>query len=198
MENIYIVFIECDNNVAKISPIKCSFTEIIQNSIKSLKSFKNIYFYSKSKISTIKSSDKLLGIIDSKNTEIYNKNIDSVIISLPTISFIIITPNKTQCYVISCDNNSYDILMTPINKNITNLISNLILNINHKKEKKETITLNEQQRQRPLQQPLQLQPRVLSTKPYVQQAAEIPARPMNAVTLKVVSAINPLNVAVTS
>jgi hypothetical protein len=188
MENIYIVFIECDNNVAKISPIKCSFTEIIQNSIKSLKFFKNIYFYNKSKINAIKTSDILVDIIDRKNTEIYNKKIDS-----PTISFIIITPNKTQCYVISCDNNSYDRLMTPINKNITNLISNLILNINHKKEKKETITLNEQQQQRQQslqrQQPLQLQPRVLSTKPYVQPAS---------VKLRVVSKIDPLNVATAS
>jgi hypothetical protein len=168
MENIYIVFIEYDNNVAKISPIKCSFTEIIKNSIKSLK---NIYFYNESKISTIK-SDILLNIIEDKNREIDEKNRDSVI-----ISFIIITSNNTQYYVIGCDIKSHDRLITPINKNITNLISNLILNINHKKE---TITLNGQQRQQQQQQPI-----VLKTRPVT---------PVTPVTPKVKLRIMPLNV----
>jgi hypothetical protein len=171
MENIYIVFIEYDNNVAKISPIKCSFTEIIKNSIKSLK---NIYFYNESKISTIKSSDILLKIIDNKNREIENR--DSVIISSPTISFIIITSNNTQYYVIGCDIKSHDRLITPINKNITNLISNLILNINHKKE---TITLNGQQ--------LRREPNVLITRPVNQARPKVLiTRPVNQKTPDVV------------
>jgi hypothetical protein len=147
MENIYIVFIEYDKTAAKISPIKCSFKNIIKNSIKSLN--KNIYYYNQG-IQKITSNEDLLVEIIRKNDEL-NRNISSASLpTIPTISFIIINSNDktTPYYVINCDIDSIGRLKTPINKNITNLISNLKLNINYN-NKKENI--------QPQPQPLQLQ-----------------------------------------
>jgi hypothetical protein len=134
MENIYIVFIEYDKTAAKISPIKCSFKNIIKNSIKSLN--KNIYYYNNQEIIKITSKKELLDEIIIKNEEL-NRNVSSA--SLPTISFIIITSNDTKIpyYVINCDTESIGRLTTSINKNITNLISNLKLNINYNNKKEE-------------------------------------------------------------
>ena len=128
MENIYIVFIEYDKTAAKISPIKCSFKNIIKNSIKS--NGKDIYYYNQG-IEKINSNKELL---DEINDEL-NKIVSSA--SLPTISFIIITSNdeKIPYYVINCDTESIGRLTTSINKNITNLISNLISNINYNNKK---------------------------------------------------------------
>ena len=130
MENIYIVFIEINKNVAKISPIKCSFKNIIKNSIKS--NGKDIYYYNQG-IKKITSNNELL---DEINDEL-NKIVSSASLpTIPTISFIIITSNdKTPYYVINCDIDSIGRLTTSINKNITNLISNLISNINYNNKK---------------------------------------------------------------
>lgn len=134
MENIYIVFIEYDKTAAKISPIKCSFKNIIKNSIKSLN--KNIYYYNNQEIKKINSNKELL---DEINDEL-NKIVSSASLpTIPTISFIIITSNdeKIPYYVINCDTESIGRLTTSINKNITNLISNLKLNINYNNKKEE-------------------------------------------------------------
>lgn len=142
MENIYIVFVEYDNKVAKISPIKCSFKNIITSSINSLKK-KDIYYYDESNVTKFDKDTfiNLRELIENKNNELVEKG---SIVSSPTISFIIITSNedsslkKPLCYVINCDiksepHESID-SFTHINKNITNLISNLIFNINYNKE----------------------------------------------------------------
>ena len=147
MENIYIVFIEYDKTAAKISPIKCSFKNIIKNSIESLK--KDIYYYNQG-IQKITFKE----LLDEINYEL-NKIVSSASLpTIPTISFIIITSNdKTPYYVINCDTESIGRLKTPINKNITNLISNLISNINYN-NKKDKI---QQQQPQQLQQLQQLQ-----------------------------------------
>ena len=129
MENIYIVFIEYDKTAAKISPIKCSFKNIIKSSIESLK--KDIYYYNQG-IQKITFKE----LLDEINDEL-NKIVSSASLpTIPTISFIIITSNdKTPYYVINCDIDSIGRLTTSINKNITNLISNLISNINYNNKK---------------------------------------------------------------
>jgi hypothetical protein len=142
MENIYIVFVEYDNKVAKISPIKCSFKNIITSSINSLKK-KDIYYYDESKVEKINNKDNFIYLIENKNNELGEK---SIVVSSPTIiSFIIITSKEDSsrkkpppCYVINCDIKSepHESIgnFTHINKNITNLISNLIFNINYNKK----------------------------------------------------------------
>ena len=107
MENIYIVFVEYDNKVAKISPIKCSFKNIITSSINSLKKKdKDIYYYDESKVEKIINKDNFIYLIENKNNELGKKSI----VSSPTISFIIITSKEDSsrkkphpCYVINCD-----------------------------------------------------------------------------------------------
>lgn len=147
MENIYIVFVEYDNKVAKISPIKCSFKNIITSSINSLKK-KDIYYYDESKVEKIDKNtfNNLIELIENKNNELGRNNElgEKSIVSSPTISFIIIiskedsSRNKPPCYVINCDIKSepHESIgnFTHINKNITNLISNLIFNINYNKK----------------------------------------------------------------
>ena len=153
MENIYIVFVEYDNKVAKISPIKCSFKNIITSSINSLKKKdKDIYYYDESNVTKFDKDTfiKLREIIENKNNELgENKNNElgeKSIVSSPTISFIIIiitskedsSLKKPPCYVINCDIKSepHESIgnFTHINKNITNLISNLKFNINYNKK----------------------------------------------------------------
>ena len=161
MENIYIVFVEYDNKVAKISPIKCSFKNIIDSSINSLKKKdKDIYYYDESNVTKFDKDTfiNLREIIENKNNELgenknnelgENKNNElgeKSIVSSPTISFIIIiitskedsSLKKPPCYVINCDIKSepHESIgnFTHINKNITNLISNLIFNINYNKK----------------------------------------------------------------
>jgi hypothetical protein len=146
MENIYIVFVEYDNKVAKISPIKCSFKNIITSSINSLKK-KDIYYYDESNVTKFDKNtfNNLIELIENKNNELGRNNElgEKSIVSSPTISFIIITSedssrNKPPCYVINCDIKSepHESIgnFTHINKNITNLISNLIFNINYNKK----------------------------------------------------------------
>jgi hypothetical protein len=174
MENIYIVFIEYDKTAAKISPIKCSFKNIIKNSIASLK--KNIYYYNNQGIEKITSNEDLLVEIIRKNDEL-NRNISSASLpTIPTISFIIITSNdKTPYYVINCDTESIGRLTTSINKNITNLISNLKLNINYNNKKEK------------IQQPLQQQPLTLQQQPQIGTAdkSDKSDKSGNTVTLRV-------------
>ena len=155
MENIYIVFIEYDKTAAKISPIKCSFKNIIKSSIESLK--KDIYYYNQG-IQKITFKE----LLDEINDEL-NKIVSSASLpTIPTISFIIINSNDktTPYYVINCDIDSIGRLKTPINKNITNLISNLISNINYNNKKEKIQPLQQQ----PLLPLLPLLPEVPSTR----------------------------------
>jgi len=140
MDNIYIVFIEYENNIeAKISPIKYSLKNTINTLIKNINS-NYIYYYDNSNIKTFKKEDKedkekLFELLDNKTNELKINELKINSLSLvPVISFIIIT-NSNYNYVINCNTIS-DKLTKSIDKNIKNLISNLIFLISKNKKEK--------------------------------------------------------------
>jgi hypothetical protein len=161
MENIYIVFIEYDNDVAKISPIKCSFKNIIDSSIDCLKKKNDIYYYNKSNVTKIidkDKKDKFINLIKNRNNEINliknrNNEEEKDIVQSSTISFIIIISNHKlnhYCYVINCEDSQHRESIgsfTHINKNIKNLISNLKFNIDYNNKSQQILPIQQEHTQ---------------------------------------------------